>query len=672
MSGIPKSKGTLENFKDIVGTDDLRPVMMGVYVSEDGFIVGTDAHKLVKQKNNGLLSQTDYAGKIIDLTKYIKSKGKLIDFVDGVYPKYDAVIPRDTPYEDRALSTYAFYNYVKSALGVKRLVDAEIFNINFNLMTETSGETKMFSFAYHVLFDALNFAMLNGWDVFTLRYSEPTRAVVFDFGGDNIILVMPIIDSYGASGGSTGTIPLTTEEVEEKYRLGLTNQKASKPKASKPVRPSAPVSSEPFKAFKGDYDEDDTTYVLRKDIESITLTNGEVLGKNDVVHGFYRVNKKMATGGGIYSSDEMYVLKVYDLKGNLLDDSTRFRERNERRAKEHAIYYYEDDMRDKYGSDLMFTVELAKPKMAHGGSMYAGGGNLGKTGGKTYKLRAEGLNDFLAFLQNDMYFKIKYFTIEITGFPDVVVTFETNSSLSEIKQKLKEVPDSHVMLETVKPVNEYTGEREYAHGGSMYADGGLIAYANADMESEIGRFSSLAEAKKFAKANKWRYDSISFQDPNNDEILVSKEDSFQDIDWLFSGKMAHGGSVNGGKQIKLRELDSGKITTWTLSEIISRINEDNYDDNLAYDESDWQEGFKETLEGQFYSLYDKNGNPLNDNLIMAHGGTMTHSHEAGDKVTFKSVMGGTKTGLIVSKLGEDGFRIKTEDGFATVKKSAIV
>ena len=519
MSGIPKSKGTLENFKDIVGTDGLRPIMMGVYVSEDGFIVGTDAHKLVKQKNNGLLSQTDYAGKTIDLTKYIKSKGKLIDFVDGVYPKYDAVIPRDTPYEDRALSTYAFYNYVKSALDVKRLVDAEIFNINFNLMTETSGETKMFSFAYHVLFDALNFAMLNGWDVFTLRYSEPTRAVVFDFGGDNIILVMPIIDRYGSgeSGGSTGTIPLTTEEVEEKYRLGLTSQKASKPKVSKPVRPSAPVSSEPFKAFKGDYDEDDTTYVLRKDIESITLTNGEVLGKNDVVHGFYRVNKKMATGGGIYSSDEMYVLKVYDLKGNLLDDSTRFRERNERRAKEHAIYYYEDDMRDKYGSDLMFTVELAKPKMAHGGSMYAGGGNLGKTGGKTYKLRAEGLNDFLAFLQNDMYFKMKYFTIEPTGFPDVVVTFETNSSLSEIKQKLKEVPDSHVMLETVKPINEYTGEREYAHGGSM-----------------------------------------------------------------------------------------------------------------------------------------------------------SSSYEAGDKVTFKSVMGGTKTGLIVSKLGEDGFRIKTEDGFATVKKSAIV
>jgi hypothetical protein len=35
-------------------------------------------------------------------------------------------------------------------------------------------------------------------------------------------------------------------------------------------------------------------------------------------------------------------------------------------------------------------------------------------------------------------------------------------------------------------------------------------------------------------------------------------------------------------------------------------------------------------------------------------------------------MGGTKTGAIVSKLGEDGFRIKTEDGFATVKKSAIV
>jgi hypothetical protein len=105
-------------------------------------------------------------------------------------------------------------------------------------------------------------------------------------------------------------------------------------------------------------------------------------------------------------------------------------------------------------------------KVSH--EVYARGGGVGDV--KTYKLRAEGLNDFLAFLQQGMYMKIKSFTVEPIGIPDVVVTFITDSSLSEIKSKLKKVPDSHVMLETVKPINEYTGDRdgeEYAKGGSI-------------------------------------------------------------------------------------------------------------------------------------------------------------------------------------------------------------
>ena len=182
--------------------------------------------------------------------------------------------------------------------------NSDIFNVNFNLMTDTSGGTKRFSFGYHVLLDALNFAMLNNWDFFTLRYSEPNRAVLFDFGGDNVILVMPMIDRYDSSaeGGSTGTIPLTTEEVEEKYRLGLKQQKSSKPaKAPKKATVSAPVSSEPFKKFEGNLS--DTTYIPRREIASITLRNGDVLSGNDVIDGFYRVNKKMAHGGGIKSRE---------------------------------------------------------------------------------------------------------------------------------------------------------------------------------------------------------------------------------------------------------------------------------------------------------------------------------------------------------------------------------
>jgi len=101
-------------------------------------------------------------------------------------------------------------------------------------------------------------------------------------------------------------------------------------------------------------------------------------------------------------------------------------------------------------------------EMADGGM--AKGGRL-----NTYKLRAEGLDDFLTFLQEGMYMRMKSFTVEPVGVPDVVITFVTDASLSEIKSKLREIPDSHVMLETVKPINQYTGER--ADGGMM-ADGG--------------------------------------------------------------------------------------------------------------------------------------------------------------------------------------------------------
>jgi hypothetical protein len=99
---------------------------------------------------------------------------------------------------------------------------------------------------------------------------------------------------------------------------------------------------------------------------------------------------------------------------------------------------------------------------------YAKGGKLSLN---TYKLRAEGLNDFLSFLQTGMYMRMKSFTIEPIGVPDVVVSFVTDASLSEIKSKLREVQDSHVMLETIKPINEYTGERD-----EMMAKGGEVFY----------------------------------------------------------------------------------------------------------------------------------------------------------------------------------------------------
>ena len=74
-------------------------------------------------------------------------------------------------------------------------------------------------------------------------------------------------------------------------------------------------------------------------------------------------------GGGIYSSDELYILKVFDLNGNLLDSSKRVWARNLSKAKEIAIDDFEYDMQQKYGKDLRFRVEVAP-------SMFVGGGGV--------------------------------------------------------------------------------------------------------------------------------------------------------------------------------------------------------------------------------------------------------------------------------------------------------
>jgi hypothetical protein len=74
----------------------------------------------------------------------------------------------------------------------------------------------------------------------------------------------------------------------------------------------------------------------------------------------------LANGGGVYSSDELYILKVYDLNNNLVD-SRRIFARNISKAKEIAIDDYESDMHEKYGRDLKFRIELAPQMMANGG-----------------------------------------------------------------------------------------------------------------------------------------------------------------------------------------------------------------------------------------------------------------------------------------------------------------
>ncbi len=77
----------------------------------------------------------------------------------------------------------------------------------------------------------------------------------------------------------------------------------------------------------------------------------------------------------------------------------------------------------------------------------------------TYKMRAEGVNDVFEFVRA-MGSNIKeYRIIGNTIIPDVEFEFETKKSLDFVFNILTDIPDSHVMIETVNPISEYTGVR---------------------------------------------------------------------------------------------------------------------------------------------------------------------------------------------------------------------
>ncbi len=75
----------------------------------------------------------------------------------------------------------------------------------------------------------------------------------------------------------------------------------------------------------------------------------------------------------------------------------------------------------------------------------------------TYKFRAECVYDVYQFTRLGHAENVML-ALHNT-LPDVEVTFETKMNLRNVKRLLAKVVDGHVMLETVAPVELYTGER---------------------------------------------------------------------------------------------------------------------------------------------------------------------------------------------------------------------
>jgi hypothetical protein len=96
------------------------------------------------------------------------------------------------------------------------------------------------------------------------------------------------------------------------------------------------------------------------------------------------------------------------------------------------------------------------------------------------------------------------------------------------------------------------GNMKYEEGGMM-AKGGFIAYADWDYDNRLGTFSSMQKMKEFAMKNKGKYDEIIFEDEYGDNIVVTKDDTAKDLDYLFS-TMAQGGGVGSYKNHKVGDF----------------------------------------------------------------------------------------------------------------------
>jgi len=78
-----------------------------------------------------------------------------------------------------------------------------------------------------------------------------------------------------------------------------------------------------------------------------------------------------------------------------------------------------------------------------------------------YKCRAECEEDILKFWDNNIDDVSDLEIFSSLNPLEVEATFNSPLELSEIIKLMENIFDGHVMYQTVKPIDEYTGERDY-------------------------------------------------------------------------------------------------------------------------------------------------------------------------------------------------------------------
>ena len=206
--------------------DDLRPTLSGVYF-DNGFIVATDAHKLVKVESsiNGNFILPKKASqqlknllpKDTNVTLQYNQTNALFSFdnitiitrlIDGKYPNYEAVIPKENP-NRLSINRQEFISVLKrmEVFANKQtnqirldLSDFEVLvsseDVDYRLRAKEtldavySGEPMAIGVNAKFLVEMLN--SLNCEEVY-LDMSEPNRAILINGEEGVLMLCMPIM-----------------------------------------------------------------------------------------------------------------------------------------------------------------------------------------------------------------------------------------------------------------------------------------------------------------------------------------------------------------------------------------------------------------------------------------------------------------------------------------------
>lgn len=220
-----------------VGTDDLRPVMTGIFVKVDkdgATFVATDAHKLVCYKRSDVKSKKEASyiipKKPLVLLRNVLGTGNVkveynntnVSFscenlqmvsrlIDGKYPNYDAVIPKENP-NKLTIDRESFLNSIrrvavfsnKNTNQVKLVLKKNKLNIlaeDLDMSNEATEEVKCdykgedMEIGFNSKFLQEILSSIDGEEVI-MELSTPTRAGIIlpkEKGEDLLMLIMPVM-----------------------------------------------------------------------------------------------------------------------------------------------------------------------------------------------------------------------------------------------------------------------------------------------------------------------------------------------------------------------------------------------------------------------------------------------------------------------------------------------